>query len=267
MGNTFSNIKSALRNSRENPSESALGRCTYKSSNRENEVSKDFGDLTYYDSTVRNDVKSNDKLSSSIWGRIITYTQDVGFNDDDVIPATICSGHNKYETPEKYKECLRKHSAGCHNSFVKYKSKTIQAAAKAKAAFAEWKSLSDPNFIQNLKDNRIRDKITNEKMKLNSILSSSWSDYQNLLKLYTMQNKTLDGKFKYYKYQRDILNNYQKKLEDTISNLNKNKQAENLKYESKVKFQRQLILSRFLIIAVLITLILLVIRKWDTLSI
>jgi hypothetical protein len=145
---------------------------------------------------------------------------------------------------------------------VEYKKKTIAAAAKAKAAFGEWKSLSDPNYIQTLKDNRIRDAITNEKMKMNSILSGSWSDYQNLLKLYTMQSNTLNAKFKFYKYQQDILNNYQKKLEDTISNLNLNKQSETFKYNAKTKYQRQLILSRFLIITVLITLILLVIRKW-----
>ena len=77
-----------------------------------------------------------------------------------------------------------------------------------------------------------------------------------------MQSKTLDGKFKYYKYQQDILNSYQKKLENTISDLNFNKQSETFKYNAKVKYQRQLILSRFLIIAVLITLILLVIRRW-----
>jgi hypothetical protein len=188
------------------------------------------------------------------------YTQTRGFLDEDVISSDYCSRNTN--TQDRYKACLNKQSQGCHKRFVEYKKKTIAAAAKAKAAFGEWKSLSDPNYIQTLKDNRIRDAITNEKMKMNSILSGSWSDYQNLLKLYTMQSNTLNAKFKFYKYQQDILNNYQKKLEDTISNLNLNKQSETFKYNAKTKYQRQLILSRFLIITVLITLILLVIRKW-----
>ena len=241
----------------------AVSRCSNRKNPRKDVVSFDFGDLYSKDNDVNADVKRNDKLSSS-WGNI-RYKQDAGFNDNDVIKSNICSTIDSYDTPEKYRKCIREQSKSCHSAFVKYKSKTISAAAQAKAAFADWKSLSDPNYIQNLKDNRLRDAITNEKMKMNAILSGAWSDYQNLLKLYKMQADTLEGKFKYYKYQSDLLNNYQKKLEDTISNLNKNNQAQALKYESKVKFQRQLILSRFLIVAVLITLILLVIRKWGTL--
>ncbi len=253
---------------RTNPSNSEIGKCAYNNRsflwNRWSEAwtkkSKLYtGDL-YKDHTIKQDIDSNDKMSR--WLGHFTYKMERGFFDNDVIQSNICAGLKDNETPEQYKACLKRHSTGCHNKFVQYKKKTIAAAAKAKAAFGDWKSLSDPNYIQNLKDNRIRDSITNEKMKMNSILSGSWSDYQNLLKLYTMQSNTLDGKFKYYKYQQDILNSYQKKLEDTISDLNLNKQSETFKYNAKVKYQRQLILSRFLIIAVLITLILLVIRKW-----
>ena len=226
----------------------------------------------YYPGSIKDYVASDvkkypDKLSR--WNRNLdtgsgklVYEGDAGYDNSNILDPGVCARHEDSENPDDYFKCIKKHTQGCHKRFREYKSKTIQAAANARAAFAEWKSISDPNFLKTIKENRIKNAITNEKLKMNAILAGSWADYQNLHKLYKMQSATLNDKFRYHKYQQDLLNNYQKDLEKIISDININRHAENLKYNAKVKYTRQIILSRFLLGFVLLTLILIILLKW-----
>ena len=84
--------------SRQNPSESDIGKCTHVNKPGKFTRSISVGDLVD-DPLVENDVVSNKKIDSS--GSTVYYEQDIGFSDSNVMNSDTCSSHSKYDTPEK----------------------------------------------------------------------------------------------------------------------------------------------------------------------
>ena len=187
-----------------------------------------------------------------------TGVQDIGIAPDGPLDPSCPTNQGM----AKYNYCLSKRSTACKKNFESNKKKTLRLAAKAKSFFQQWKDLSDPEYMDRLKEHRLQEAIINERMKLNSILTTTYTDYMNLKGLYRIQTGILDKKEDHIKHLRSVIEKRRSDFDGQISNVNANKQMENLNYEVMAKHKRQLILSRYVTLSILIIVLLFTLRKF-----